>query len=385
MGRMVKRLSNLEIDEVSLVDRPANQHGTIAISKADSQEDNMPEIYDAEGNEVFEDELQVGDYVYDDQGNEFQVVEGDELGDDDLGQEEYEEEFEPEREPELVGKAGNLANLVRRGGQAAERGGQYVRNRKIAGGMAFRGAASAAPSARGVAARGRDVAGRAGERAGQAARGGAIAAGSQGRAVGAHVGRNKFAYGGGTLLATTGGSSYYGSRRGSASKSLGDQVLEELSKAYTDDDRDQVIAKALNQVGEVAKRNGELEQAIDYLIEERDAGMFREVAKSYDLPGAEEDIAGLLQRASLALPEQDVAMLDRFFTQAGEIQKSYFEEVGYTGGRASNTLDEVYAMAGEVVAKNADMGLTTEQAVTAMFSANPDAYDAYEAESRTRD
>ena len=34
MGRQVKRLSNLEIDEISLVDRPANQHGLVAIAKA---------------------------------------------------------------------------------------------------------------------------------------------------------------------------------------------------------------------------------------------------------------------------------------------------------------------------------------------------------------
>ena len=66
MTRMVKRLSQLEIDEVSLVDRPANQHGLVAIAKND-QEDAMPDLFDAEGTPVELEDLQVGDFVYDDE------------------------------------------------------------------------------------------------------------------------------------------------------------------------------------------------------------------------------------------------------------------------------------------------------------------------------
>jgi hypothetical protein len=357
MGRMVKRLSNLEIDEVSVVDRPANQHGMIAISKAEGQEDSMPSIFDADGDEVFEDELQVGDYVYDEEGNEFQVTAGG--GDDDDGgggEEYYDQDYEVEEELEPVGKASlRLQQLGRFASNKAS-------EQKLATQM-FAGRKRAQWARQGRAA--------------------AEAGGRYGSQAREFAGRNKkgLALAGGTGAAAAAGG-YGGSRVG---KSLGDQVLEELSKAYTDDDRDKVIAKALDRVGEVSKRNELLEAAVERLVEDRDYSMFREVAKSYDLPGSEDDIAGLLQRASATLPETDVAMLDRFFTQAGEFQKSYYEEIGLNGGTESDTLDQIYGLAGQAVAKNAEMGLTTEQAVTALFAANPDAYDAYEAETRTRD
>jgi hypothetical protein len=346
MGRMVKRLSGLEIDEVSLVDRPANQHGTIEISKADGQEDDMP-IFDAAGDEVFEDELQLGDLVYDEQGQEFQV-----LPVDDEGSPTEEYEYDP-------------AELE-----------QYA---EVGKGIVASGPLAEGGSRLGLTARTH------GERARRAYRAGLKATDAATSNVGSHFGRRKLAYGVGGGAAAGGLGVGYGTGRGTASKSLGDQVLEQLSKAYSDDDRDKVIAKALDRVEDVSKRNEALEDALASLIEERSVEQFHAVAKSYDLPGAEEDIAGLLHRASQALPESDVAMLDRFFAAAGEIQKSYFEEVGYTGGRESSVLDEIYSLAGEAMSKNTDLGMSSEQAVTAMFAANPDAYDAYEAETRLRD
>ena len=69
-------LSDLEIDEVSTVDRPANQHGLIAFAKSlgvgdDNQEDNMSlmsdetVVYDAEGEPLGLDDLEHGDYLKD--------------------------------------------------------------------------------------------------------------------------------------------------------------------------------------------------------------------------------------------------------------------------------------------------------------------------------
>ena len=375
MGRQVKRLSNLEIDEISVVDRPANQHGTIAISKADTQEDSMADIYDAEGNEVFWDELQEGDLVYDEDGVEYEVQGEGEADDGDADElyelEDYEEDLEP------VGKVAPL-RLQRMARSARLRAGEE----KLATQM-FVGRKTAPIKRRvGEAALPYRMAG--GRRIAQAQRKGYEAGARARSATGAALGNRGVQVGlaGAGVGGAAGAGGYYGGRRSNTSKSLGEQVLEELSKSYSDDDRDRVIAKALNQVDLVAKRNDELENAIGYLLEERDAAMFHEVAKSYEL-GAEDDIAGLLQRASQLLPEADVALLDRFFTSAGEVQKAYFEEIGYAGAGGSSTLDEVYAYAGEAVAKNA--GLSQEQAVTAMFAANPEAYDAYEAETRTRD
>jgi hypothetical protein len=354
MGRTIKRLSGLEIDEVSLVDRPANQHGLVAIAK-NYQEDNMG-VYDAAGEEVFEEELQHGDCVYDDAGNEFVFVEedADEYSDD------------------LVNK-GPMWNAVKEPFlREASRAGAHLDTLKGKG--------------RGAISRGRDQVnqGRLG-RSGQqdlnrqfAAEGeknvkrGGSAANRFGRRTAGITGR-KLAYGGGGL-AVAGTAGY-------ASKSLGDEVMESLSKALTDTDRSEVIANAMDYMDDVAKRNENLEEIVAQILHDRENEGFVELAKSYELPANYEDIAGVMQRASESLPQGDLALLDRMFSAMSDVNKSSYEELGYSGGYESDSLSQIYAAAGEVVSKSgADM--TQEQAVTALFSANSDAYDEYESEQR---
>lgn len=97
------RLSDMDFDEVSTVDKPANQYSRIVLAKRD-QEDGMPEqddyedsleIFDSEGDPVDPDDLEVGEVVFDAEGNawEFGPIE---------------DEFEYEYEPELVGKSAFL-------------------------------------------------------------------------------------------------------------------------------------------------------------------------------------------------------------------------------------------------------------------------------------
>lgn len=76
MSRIVKELTDMEIDEISLVDRPAAQHAKVLISKRDdSQEDNVPdELYDEEGFALNADEIGEGDVVFDAEGNPFLVI-----------------------------------------------------------------------------------------------------------------------------------------------------------------------------------------------------------------------------------------------------------------------------------------------------------------------
>ena len=94
--RRVKKVSDIEIDEVSLVDKPANQHAEIAIAKRATEEETVPEIFNEEGNAIEMDSLQFGDVVFDSEGNAFEVV---------PEEAEYEEELEP------VGKS--LADEIR--------------------------------------------------------------------------------------------------------------------------------------------------------------------------------------------------------------------------------------------------------------------------------
>lgn len=310
MGRTVKRLTGLEIDEVSTVDRPANQYGLVAIAK-NYQEDDMA-VFDEQGNEVFEEELQPGMTVYGEDGAEYVFVEGD------AGEYQPEDADQGAEEQELVG-VGKGFSLAPAAG-AAQRG-------------AVKGAA--------FAGRNRKV----------------IGAGAAGAAGGFAAGR--------------------------VGKSFGQTVLSQLSKALSDDDRDQVIAKALDQVEIVAKRNEALEETVAALLEERDLADFGSIAKSYGLPGDDDELAGVLYRAAQTLPPEDVAVLDRLFTGAGEVGKALYTEIGYSGASESDALSQIFAMAGEAVVKN-DLGLTQEQAVTALFAANPSAYDQYELEQNQR-
>lgn len=94
--RRVKKVSDIEIDEVSLVDKPANQHAEIAIAKRATEEETVPEIFNEEGNAIEMDSLQFGDVVFDSEGNAFEVV---------PEEAEYQEELEP------VGKS--LADEIR--------------------------------------------------------------------------------------------------------------------------------------------------------------------------------------------------------------------------------------------------------------------------------
>lgn len=92
MARKVKELRDLEIDEISLVDKGANQHAKTVIAKRHDEEDNMDEYFDAEGNLVDVASLEPGDVVYDADGEAFEV------------------EPEVEAEPELVGKSAGFEN-----------------------------------------------------------------------------------------------------------------------------------------------------------------------------------------------------------------------------------------------------------------------------------
>lgn len=379
MGRQVKKLSGLEIDEVSLVDRPANQHGLVAIAKR--EDDDMPDIFDADGNGVDEENLEHGDVVYDEAGEEFVFIE------DGADEEEYDE---------AVGKAAGTA-LARthfgsrtaarasgvtraahqrnsaRAREFGEGAGIWGRAKAVQGGMHARAVPGQAQMYGASNAR---RASEAGERVGQGARHRATAAGMQYRAI-PEGGRKAIKYGsGGAALVGAGGVGY------NMHKSLGDQVLEELSKSFTDNDRDEVIAKAMDYMETIAKRSEELEELVLSMQEQRESEDFVELAKGYELPIDPEGIGGLMHRASQSMDAEDVATLDRLFSAVGEISKNGgFDQIGYDGYAESDVLGQVYAVAGEAISK-ADSSLTQEQAVTALFSANPDAYDEYESEQR---
>jgi len=353
-------LSDLEIDEVSTVDRPANQHGLITFSKrygsieksTHTEEDLMSagtaeiEVFDDEGTPVDPDSLEHGALVYDVDGNEYAYVE-DEEDDDQVGKSLF---SDPEG-------ALNAARKVTRNGRAAAARG--AANRKAAGAVdnaarRGRGAKDYMYSSGGTT-RGAD---------------GVFTAGNRG------LTRN-----GRVVLTTAGGAGAAGAAAGyeTAKKSLGDHVLEELSKAVTEDDRADIIAKALDQV-EIAK--SEAAQVRKELDDERDLRLeteFISKADEYNLPVDPSEFGPVLKRLVERMDEDDLEILDQVFKSAGDL---LYQEYGHVGGGSnSSIIDSVDALAGEMVTK-AGGGFTTAEAQVALFEANPEAYDAYIQEGR---
>jgi hypothetical protein len=312
MGRKVNKLFDLEFDEVSSVDRPANQHGLIAFSKSASatsvsvQEGSMTEIYTETGLPVYEDDLEHGDVVFDEEGNEYVWVIQDEI------------DFSVDKASALTtgGVAENVGSAL-----ARRSGGRFNKKAKIAAGA---------------------VAG---------------------------------------ALGVGGAGAYMMNRKDKdVEKSLGDSVLEQLSKAVTEADRESVIAKALDEV-EVAK--AQAQAAMDelaYLQDQRVTEVFVSKAAAYNLPVAPEVFGPILKAAATVLTDEQLDVLDHVLTAAGD---AIYEEIGMSGGASNSILDHINGYASEMVTKSAG-DFSLEQASTAMFTANPDAYDAYIAEQNGR-
>lgn len=341
-GRTVKQLRDLEIDEVSLVDRPANQHGLVAITKRD--EGTMDELFDERGNPISEDQLQPGDVAYTADGERLVMLTDDDV--QDLLDQGYDVE---DVNAEVDATADHF-----------EDAGFEVDDRELAGvGKAVTGTGSLNREA--LRAIGRNVRGYAGGTT------------TRRRAAGAA------AITGGTTSAV----SYIGGRGRRETKaarftgpSLGREVVAELSKAVSDSDRDSVISKVaqhVDRLSEIAETAVAKADALEAYVEEQG---WLEVAKGYDVPAREDELARILQGASSVLSKRDMDTLDRVLKAAGE--PVYYDEAGVPGYSAdSEVMDQVMGLVQEIVGK-ADV--TPEQATTAVFQADPNAYDRYLAE-----
>jgi hypothetical protein len=271
MPRPIRHLTDMEIDEISTVDKAANQYSRFVIAKRAPEEDEMPKLYNQEGQPLDEENLDFGDIVYDDEGNAYEYVE------------EESEVQEDEPVPEL-----------------------------------------------------------------------------------ANVGKSAF-----FEQQTTNGPA-----TGSFSKS----VMEELSKAFSDSDRDAVIAKALGRVEEIEQRYEEVAKAAQA---ERDLRLTREYiskAAEYNLPVAPAELGPVLYRMAETMSYDDCAVIAKCLETAGSM---LFEETGYQGGGDNADIySQVEAHAYDTFGKAEDYSPVT--AINKVFDTNPDAYDEYLAAQRNR-
>lgn len=267
MPRPIRNLTDMEIDEISTVDKAANQYSRFVIAKRAPEEEEMPQLYNQEGQPLDEDQLEFGDIVYDDQGAAYEYVEDD---GEDTGDVKVEED-QPVPELASVGKSAFFEK----------------------------------PPA----------------------------------------------------------------QQGSFSKA----VMEELSKAFTDNDRDQVIAKALGRVEELEAAQRE---ATEIAKSERDLRLTREYiskAAEYNLPIAPDELGPVLYRMAETMSYDDCAVIAKALETAGEI---IFEETGYTGGGDNSDIySQVEAHAYDTFGKSEDFNAVS--AVNTVFDQNPDAYDEY--------
>ena len=278
MARKVRQIQDLVIDEISLVDKGANQHATVTIAKsADGEKENYMDVYDEQGNPLDPDALEIGQVVYDSAGDAYEIQANDEGAEPEMEQEE-------ERELASVGKA--FTDPIER------------------------------------------------------------------------------------------------RRTGSVEKSFSaDSLREELSKALTDRDRDEVITKAFSQIdsltqaAEIAKRAAEQERDIRLTQE------YVEIAKSYDIPDVSaEDLGTVLKACAESLPYEYCEVIGKALAFASDAASELYEEYGAIGGGAnSDVLHQVDAMVEGDVSKS---GETREEAFARILNENPQAYDEYLAEQR---
>jgi hypothetical protein len=271
-----REIRDLKIDEVSLVDKGANQHAKTVIAKRhDVEEETTVEKYFNEDGDLIDlNDLQVGDRVWDESGQEFEFT--DEVDED---------------EPDDYDEIEDAAN-----------------EREFA-----------------------------------------------------EVGKSVFA------------------KRASSGPSLVDQVREELSKALTDKDRDEVITKMFGQLedfAEIAK------SAQATAAAERDLRLtqeYTEIAKGYNVPVKPSDLGRVLKRLAEVLPIEDQLVIKKCL-DATSASEELFEEYGNRGGGDNaDVLSQVDALVDGTVYKG---DLTREDVVSKVFDENPDAYDQYLAERR---
>lgn len=372
-----QRLIIRSIDEVSSVDRGASADALISIAKRDSGEDEGMQFYDAEGQPIAEEELVSETPVYDENGDpivdhlgrpqkwySLEDVENGNVPDEVLQELIDSGEFEipddlselDDYELEPVGKAAGAA--VTGGLRTLTQVGRGVKDKALGqaatGRSAYRGVRGRADSNRG---------------------GGAWRAGNTARNNRGRIGVVAGGAGGG-------GAGMVSSRRGgNVSKSAGEQLLETLSKAYTDADRDAIYADEIQNISKRADnaeaRAIRAERVSKSLEDQAILRGYVELADEYGLPVDSEEFGDILATiAESGLSKRQLDTLDRIFSAAAD--GGVLDELGASGiGSGSGVMDEVMGAVNDRVSKSAAQGVTVEQAVVEVFSKNDAAYVEY--------
>lgn len=374
------KLSDMEYDEISLVGRPANQESLVSFAKSATLEDSVEEdLYDETGAPVDVDELEPGDVVYTNDGQAFEFVIEEDDDEDEIGK-------AVNLPPGFAGSARSAAKTPFTGfpkkpedPRRWEKGFINTLNRgRAAGAPPVEPTPEVPMSLRDRMYNFYNPLRPTGEKLGAVL--GADGKLTQGDVMGRkldrkRVGMTAAGVAGGAGLA---GGGYAMSRKGREEKAASaTNVLESLSKALTDADRDVVVSKAIADAEARADRAERIAKAaaeeLMYAQDERLTEAYISKAAEYNLPVNPEVLGPILKSVAEVLSEDELDILDQLFSAIGD---DIYREVGYVGG-SSNVFDEIEATANQLVGKS---DLTHEQAILALLESNPDAYTAYNAE-----
>ena len=151
--------------------------------------------------------------------------------------------------------------------------------------------------------------------------------------------------------------------------------LAELAKSLHDEDQREQITKAerlvkqANELAEEAERIAKAER--DHRLNQEFVSKARALT---NLPVSATEFGPVLKKLHDVLSEEEVALVEKALSAANETTAQYFEEIGKRGDNVliNGRLDDV---AKSLVEKNSDM--TMEQARAKALEADPSLYDEY--------
>lgn len=159
------------------------------------------------------------------------------------------------------------------------------------------------------------------------------------------------------------------------------EFLQELAKSLEDEDARENIAKAMELVEKANERAEEAERIAKEEQEHRLNREYVELAKSYaGLPVSPEEFGPVLKRLHDHLEEEDIEVLSKVFEAKSEEMESLFGEFGKVGGADNSDVFTQVEKQAEEISKSE--GISAEQARARVLESNPKLYDEYLAESR---
>jgi len=147
-----------------------------------------------------------------------------------------------------------------------------------------------------------------------------------------------------------------------------------LSKAVTDEDRDEVISKAAGYISHLESLVHKAQADVEVEREIRRESEYMEIAKSYGgLPVGEEQLAAALMDCADNLDESSIVTLQKCLSAASD---SALNEIGATGGGFnSDVMAVIEQHANSGVSKSEDS--STEAEIAKAFEQDPSLYAQY--------